>query len=162
MDWIDSSGSVLQYGTVKTFYIPVRPKINRYQVTMYDYSGLAAAKGGASGYSGAVYVGQRIYPQYTFTSENTWTSSNNFRGSLLTWKNNKWQGNADLSVNGVGINKNAAYNRYSSLYPYRVTDNSGSGSGLIPFDLTSQWTQDTIHTTEIAGLISQSSKPTWR
>lgn len=86
VDWIDSSGSVLQYGTVKTFYIPVRPKINRYQVTMYDYSGLAAAKGGASGYSGAVYVGQRIYPQYTFTSENTWTSSNNFRGSLLTWK----------------------------------------------------------------------------
>lgn len=150
VDWIDSSGSVLQYGTVKTFYIPVRPKINRYQVTMYDYSGLAAAKGGASGYSGAVYVGQRIYPQYTFTSENTWTSSNNFRGSLLTWKNNKWQGNADLSVNGVGINKNAAYNRYSSLYPYRVTDNSGSGSGLIPFDLTSQWTQDTIHTTEIS------------
>lgn len=148
VDWIDSSGSVLQYGTVKTFYIPVRPKINRYQVTMYDYSGLVAAKGGAGGYSGAVYVGQKTYPQYTFTSENSWTSSNNFRGSLLTWGNNRWQGNTDLSVNGVGINKNASYNRYSSLYPYRVTDNSGSGSSLIPFDLTSQWVQDTAHTIE--------------
>lgn len=148
VDWIDSSGSVLQYGTVKTFYIPVRPKINRYQVTMYDYSGLVAAKGGAGGYSGAVYVGQKAYPQYTFTSENSWTSSNNFRGSLLTWGNNRWQGNTDLSVNGVGINKNASYNRYSSLYPYRVTDNSGSGSSLIPFDLTSQWAQDTAHTIE--------------
>ena len=148
VDWIDSSGKVLKYGAVKTFYIPVRPKINRYQVTMYDYSENVAAKGGSGGHSGAVYVGQKTYPQYTFTSENPWTSSNNFRGSLLSWKSSGWSGSSDLSANSVGINKDASYTRNSSLYPYRVADNSGSGSSLIPFDLTSQWTQDTAHTTE--------------
>lgn len=148
VDWIDSSGQVLKYGAVKTFFVPIRPKINRYQVTMYDYSGNVAAKGGSGGNSGAVYVGQKTYPQYTFTSENSWTSSNNFRGSLLSWKGSSWNGSSDLSANSVGINKNASYTRNSSLYPYRVADNSGSGSSLIPFDLTSQWTQDTAHTTE--------------
>lgn len=57
VDWIDSNGAVLKYGAVKTFYVPVKPKINRYQVAMYDYTGGLAAKAGSGGNSGAVYVG---------------------------------------------------------------------------------------------------------
>lgn len=150
VDMIDGNGNVKKYGAVKTFYIPIRPKINRYQVSMVDYSGNVAAKGGSGGYSGAVYVGQKTYPQYTFTSENSWTSSNNLRGSLHAWKSGAWSGSGDLSANGVGINRNAAYNRYSALYPYRVQDNSKNtnGGNRIPFLLTSAWTGDTARTTE--------------
>lgn len=153
VDWIDSSGKVLKYGATKTFYIPVRPKVNRYQVTMYDYSGLEAAKGGAGGNSGAVYVGQKTYPQYTFTGSNTWTSSNHLQGTLYAWVSGKWQaahGSADMTANSTALSNRITFRRNSTLYPYRVPDNSKNtdGSNRIPFDLTSQWATDTAHTKE--------------
>ena len=151
VDWIDSNGAVLKYGAVKTFYVPVKPKINRYQVAMYDYTGRLAAKAGSGGNSGAVYVGQTTYPQYTYTSDNTWTSYNNFRGELNVWKTNLWQsvnGTPDLSVNARWISKSTPYIGNSTLYPYRVVDNSSSGINRIPFKLTTQWTSDPAHTTD--------------
>lgn len=66
-DWIDGSGKVLKSGAVKTFYFPVRPKVNRYQVTMYGVTGSVAAKRGAAN-SGTLYAGQRVRPYYTYTS----------------------------------------------------------------------------------------------
>lgn len=154
VDWIDSNGAVLKYGAVKTFYVPVKPKINRYQVAMYDYTGGLAAKAGSGGNSGAVYVGQTTYPQYTYTSDNTWTSYNNFRGELNVWKTNLWQsvnGTPDLSVNARWISKSTPYIGNSTLYPYRVVDNSSSGINRIPFKLTTQWTSDPAHTTDTTG-----------
>ena len=152
-DWIDSSGNVLKWGTEKIFYIPIRPKINRYQVTMYSITGATAAYKGTGSSGGVVYAGQRVYPYYTFTSNNSWTSYNNFTGNLYAWINGSWQrsyGSSDMTATGVGINQNSAYNRYSTLYLYRVPDNSANtnGSNRIPIDLTSAWYSDTGRTNE--------------
>ena len=92
VDWIDGSGNVLKWGAEKTFYIPIRPKINRYQVTMYDITGALASRNGSAGSSGSVYVGQKVYPKYTYTSSTTWTSGNYF--------SNKLNGTTDLFTSG--------------------------------------------------------------
>lgn len=153
VDWIDGSGNVLKWGAEKTFYIPIRPKINRYQVTMYSITGSTAAYGGSAGYSGVVYAGQRVYPKYTFTSNNSWTSYNNFTGNMYAWTGGLWKianGSSDMTANAIGINQNASYSKNSSLYPYRVPDNSANtnGANRIPLDLTSVWYSDTGRTYE--------------
>jgi len=134
VDWIDSGGNVLKWGAEKTFYIPVRPKINRYQVTMYDITNIQAARNGSAGLSGSVYVGQRVYPKYTYTSSSTWTSGNNF--------SNKIGGTTDLSTSG-NINSGAAFERYSSYSPYVVPNVSS-----LPCVLTTSWTSDSGRTSE--------------
>lgn len=153
VDWIDSSGNVLKWGTEKSFYIPIRPKINRYQVSMYSITGALAAYNGSGGSGGVVYAGQRIYPYYTFTSGNSWTSYNTLTGNLYAWSSGSWQkayGAADMTATGVGISQSSSYNKYSSLYPYRVPDNSANnnGSNRIPIELTSAWYSDTGRTYE--------------
>lgn len=154
VDWIDGNGNVLKYGAVKTFYIPVRPKINRYQVSMYDYySGNLVAQGWENGSTGAVYAGQRVAPRYTYTSENPWTSYNNLQASLHVWTSGQWlaaAGGPDMSVNRVGINSSSTVDRYSSLEPYRVPDSSikDTDEKRIPFLLTSAWDSDLAHTKE--------------
>lgn len=152
-DWIDSSGNVLKWGAEKTFYIPIRPKINRYQVAVYSITGALAAYNGSGGSGGAVYAGQRVYPYYTFTSGNSWTSYNNLTGNLYAWINGSWQkayGASDMAASGVGISQTSSYSKYSSLYPYRVPDNSANtnGSNRIPIDLTSAWYSDSGRTYE--------------
>ncbi len=148
VDWIDGNGNVQKWGAEKTFYIPIRPKINRYQVTMYSISGAVAAYDGDAGSSGSVYYGQRVYPKYTFTSNNSWTSYNNFGGTMYAWKNSKWTELWDMQSNNIGINKYGSYNKYSSLYPYTVPDNSANtnGSNRIPVLFASEWTADAPHT----------------
>lgn len=147
VDLIDSDGDVLKNGTVKTFYIPVRPKINRYQVTMYGVTGATAAYNGSGGSSGAVYAGQRISPKYTYTSENTWTSSNNLTGTLQKPSGSAWvsaYAGADVSVTGASLNSGSSYSKYSSLGLYTVP----KGSTTVPVNLTSAWSSDTAHTSE--------------
>lgn len=134
-DWIDSSGNVLKTGAIKTFYIPVRPKINRYQATMYDITGTQAAQNGTAGQSGTLYVGQRVYPKYTYTSSNTWTSYNNFSDTI--------NGTADLSLSNTGINNAAALERYSNVGLYTVPNVTSQ-----PCRLTTAWVSDTSRTTE--------------
>lgn len=147
VDWIDSSGNVLKWGAEKTFYIPIRPKINRYQVTMYSITGAVAAYDGDAGSSGSVYYGQRVYPKYTFSTNNTWTSYNNFGGMMYEWKNGKWTELWDMQSNNIGI-YNGYYNKYSTRYPYTVPDNSANtnGSNRIPVLFASEWTSDAPHT----------------
>lgn len=134
VDWIDGSGNVLKWGLEKTFYIPVRPNINRYQVTMYDITNTQAAKNGTAGLSGSVYVGQRVYPKYTYTSSTSWTSGNNF--------SNKINGTTDLSTSG-NINSASSFERYSSYSPYVVPNVTN-----IPCALTTSWTSDSGRTIE--------------
>jgi hypothetical protein len=134
VDWIDGSGNVLKWGAEKTFYIPVRPKINRYQVAMYDITSTQAARNGSTGLSGSVYVGQKVYPKYTYTSSTSWTSGNNF--------SNRINGTTDLSTSG-NINSGAAFERYSSYSPYVVPNVTS-----IPCVLTTSWTSDSSRTSE--------------
>ena len=148
VDWLDEKGNVQKWGIEKTFYIPVRPKINRYQVTMYSVSGDVAAYDGDAGSSGSIYYGQRVYPKYTFTSDNTWTSYNNFSGTMYEWKNNKWTELLDMQTYNAGISKSSSYNKYSKCYPYTVPDNSANtnGTNRIPVLFASEWTSDKSHT----------------
>lgn len=155
-DWIDGSNKILKYGAVKSFYIPIRPKINRYQVSMYDITGTQIARNGSAGISGAVYAGQRVYPKYTYTSENSWNSSNYLRGALYSWKNGAWNtvyssnGGSDLYIDKQSINQNSPYERYSNLGLYTVPDNSANtnGSNRVPFKLWTHWASNMSNTTE--------------
>lgn len=155
VDWIDSSGKVLKYGAEKSFYIPVKPTLNRYQVTMYDYSGNEAARNGTAGLSGKVYVGQSVKAKYTFTTDNTWNSVDDLWGAMHKWNGSKWiraKGDpttgTDLSLSKTIMKKATPVNAYSTIGTFRVPDNSGSGSNKIRFKLTSQWNVDGAHTRE--------------
>lgn len=152
IDWIDSSGNVLKWGSEKSFYIPIRPVINRYQVSMIDILGNTAAYSGSAGTSGAVYVGQRAYAQYMYTSGNSWTSYNDLWGAMYKW-NGEWvrvkgENTTDVTASNTGISSSASKIVTSDLGYIRVPDNSGSGSNRIPFKLTTQWYSDGAHTQE--------------
>lgn len=115
---------------------------------MYSITGDVAAYNGDADSSGSVYYGQRVYPRYTFTWSNSWTSWNNLGGTMYAWKNNEWTPLWDMQSNNVDINQYGAYNKYSSLYPYTVPDNSANtnGSNRIPILFASEWTADAMHT----------------
>ena len=143
-DWIDSSGNVLKYGAVKTFFIPVKPKINFHQVSMYDITGTLAARNGVNGRYGKLYAGQQVRPYYTFTSDNTWTSYNNLKGYLYEFRNNQWEtakSAADFSADKAAVSKSSSYSGYSTLGLYRVGNVSS-----VPVLLTSAWSADPDHT----------------
>lgn len=153
VDWIDGNGNTLKWGAEKTFYIPVKPKIDRYQVKMYDIVGNTSAYNGSSGSSGSVYVGQRTRAKYTYTSQNAWTSYNYLRGRMYKWSNNAWNsysGGTDLYVDNAGINKSYAYSKYSDIGQFRVPDNSANANGgnQIPFYMWTHWASDIDHTSE--------------
>ena len=150
VDWIDESGNVLKYGTEKTFYIPVQPKVNRYQVVAYNSTGKVQAYDGMSGSSGAVYYGQRIYVKYQYTCDTTWTSYNNLYGTMYEWVDGDWKpilsspDGRDLNeamVKGTTdtVNSNAGY-----VY---IKDNYDSGDDEIPFKLVTAWSEDPSYTT---------------
>ena len=159
VDWIDSAGNVLKWGAEKTFYIPIRPKIDRYQVTMYSITGAETAHNGTAGSDGVVYAGQRVTAKYTYTSSNSWTSYNYLRGKMYHWQSTEWRpvkamnastGNADLYVDNAGINSNSSYSKYSDLGRITVPDNSANtnGANRMPFYLWTHWASDIDHTTE--------------
>lgn len=150
VDWIDEDGNVLKYGTEKTFYIPVRPKVNRYQVIAYNCLGYIQACDGADSSSGAVYYGQRVRVSYQYTCDNTWTSYNNLYGTMYKW-NDGWV--PSLSTpDGQDLNEAMTYDTTdtiaSSLGFLRITDNYASGEIRIPFYLTTAWTIDPNNTTQ--------------
>ncbi len=156
VDWIDSNGNVKKYGTEKSFYIPIRPKINRQQVAMTDITGKTAAYAGSNGNGGSVYVGQQVYPKYTYTSSNSWTSYNHIRGALYEWKNNGWitayssNSGSDVYADNQRINSKTPFTRYSGLGLYRIPNNSTNtnGANRVPVKLWTQWTSDVNRTTE--------------
>ena len=153
VDWIDDDGDVLKYGTEKTFYIPVRPKINRYQVVAYNCLGAIQASCGMPGTGGAVYYGQRVYVKYNYTSDNTWVSYNNLTGRWNTWNGSMWLpsvSSADGLKRNESMVKGTPDSITSSLGYVRITDEYNDGSGTIPFDMTTAWSEDPDNTLEMA------------
>lgn len=151
IDWIDSSGKILKYGAEYSFHIPVKPNINRYQVTLYDYSGNEAAHNGMAGLSGKVYVGQSVQAKYTFTSENAWPSINDLESTMYKWNISGWvsvSGSSDLLLRNQVLKRTSSVSGNSTLGKVRVPDNSGSGSNKIRFKMTTQWYNDPSHTRE--------------
>lgn len=153
VDWIDSSGKVLKYGTEKTFYIPIRPTVYRDQVTAYDYEGKEAAHNGSAGSFGTLYLGQKVYVKYKYSGANEWASSNNLYGIMHEWKNGAWvsvmgDGKQDLVSEKATLSASTSKNLKSSLGYVRVPDNSGSGSSVMRFKLQTKWASDTAHTSQ--------------
>lgn len=152
VDWINSSGTVLKYGTEKTFYIPVKPTVYRYQVSAVNYSGEIQAYNGSGGSSGKVYVGQKIYTKYKYTAKNTWTSYNNLYAAMHKWGGSDWvrvaSSGTDLSVSQKALSSTISQDLTSTLGYIRVPDNSGSGSNVMKFKMTTQWYSDSANTGE--------------
>lgn len=150
VDWIETSGTNKKVGAEKSFYIPVKPTLNRYQVTMYGYEGTEVSHNGMAGLSGKVYVGQSVKAKYTFTTDNTWTSVDDLTGTMHKWSGSAWgaENGTDLSLSKQSMSKSSPVNAYSTLGYIRVPDNSGSGSNKMRFKLTTQWNVDPSHTKE--------------
>jgi hypothetical protein len=135
IDHVDSRNRVLKAGTVKTFYIPVRPRINRTQTAKYDITNTRVARNGPSvTNTGRVYVGQKVYPKYTFTSSSSWTSTNNFSSTI--------NGSNDISFS-ANINSGSSIERNSTKSPYVVPNVTS-----LPHILTTSWASDPGRTTE--------------
>ncbi len=152
VDWIDENGNILKYGTQKRFYIPIRPTVNRYQVTMTDIVGRTVATSNSAGTSGMVYVGQRAYATYGYTADNTWSSYNNLFANMLQWRNGSWKPVISTGYDGqrtyAALSKAVSQSVTSSLGFVRIPDNSGSGKNQIRFQMSTSWCQDTSHTFE--------------
>jgi hypothetical protein len=150
VDWIDEDGNVLKYGAEKTFYIPVQPKLNRYQVIAYGCIGQEQARSGMLGTSGAVYYGQRIYTRYQYTTDSAWTSYNALYATLLSWNGSDW-GAAYDRPDGISTNTSMTAGTtktvQSNLGYVLVPNNIDSGKNVIPFDMTTAWSADPDNTT---------------
>lgn len=135
VDWIDDNGNVKKYGAVKTFYIPIRPKLNHYQVSIYDLEGKEIARCGQNGNWGDVYIGQKHNAKYTVTSSNSWTSYNNVNISR------GYPTDIDTNVN---LNKYSSFERYSSKGYERMY----SSTNYNRFIFNTSWITNPSKTTE--------------
>lgn len=162
-DWIDGSGRVLKSGAVKTFYFPIKPKVNRDTVTMYDIQGdVAARKSTGISSTMSLYAGQRVRPYYSYSANTSWVSSNNFMATLYKWSGGKWtaaySGGSDLYAGSLGIKSGSPVARYSSLGLYTVPEYSAAANRL-RVELKTQWTSDPSRTTETTAFEISILKP---
>jgi hypothetical protein len=151
VDWIDENGEVRKYGMERTFYIPVRPKLHRYQVIAYSSTGAQQAYSGMAGAGGAVYYGQRIYTQYQYTADSTWTSYNNLYATMQHWDGSSWvptNGGPDGTALRASMVAGTVRTVTSDLRFVTVPNNAGSGRNVIPFTMTTAWVTDPEHTEE--------------
>lgn len=150
-DWIDSSGNVKKSGTVKTFYIPIKPVVYRTQVQATGYEGNVVAHNGSAGSSGKLYSGQHIKIAYKYTADNTWSATEYLRGAMYYHNGSSW-------VNAYNANDgfDAAKNKSSISKSLPVTLNSSIGTYTVPkttqnklrFNLQTWWMSDKNHTLE--------------
>ncbi len=160
VDWINSDGTVKKYGVQKTFYVPIRPKINRYQVSMFGITGARVAYSGSTGTNGAVYIGQQVRAKYKYTSDNSWTSYNNLWAAMHKWssssgdwvrvlQNDPEYGDTDGKYSKAALSKTTSKTLDSYLGYVTVPDNSGAPEGnCMHFKMTTKWTYDPINTAE--------------
>ena len=150
-DWIDDSGNVLKSGTVKTFYIPIKPVVYRTEVCAYNYEGNVVAYDGSSGSSGKLYSGQRVKIAYKYTADNTWPATEYLRGSMYHYSGSKWStvytlnDGYDAAKNKIGISKSSPITLNSSIGTYAVPVTS---QNKLRFNLETWWASDKTHTFE--------------
>ena len=150
-DWIDASGNVKKSGTVKTFYIPIKPVVYRTQVTATGYEGTTVAYNGSAGSSGKLYSGQHIKIAYKYTADNTWSAIEYLRGSMYHYNGSKWANvytsndGYDAVKNKVGISKSLPVTLNSSIGTYTVPVTS---QNKLRFNLETWWSSDKTHTFE--------------
>ena len=150
-DWIDASGNVKKSGTVKTFYIPIKPVVYRTQVTATGYEGTTVAYNGSVGSSGKLYSGQHIKIAYKYTADNTWSAIEYLRGSMYHYNGSKWatvytsNDGYDAAKNKVGISKSLPVTLNSSIGTYTVPVTS---QNKLRFNLETWWSSDKTHTFE--------------
>ncbi len=162
VDWIDSKGTVLKYGTEKSFYIPVKPTVYRYQVTAINCEGDVQAYNGSGGSSGKVYVGQKVSAKYKYTAKNTWASSDYVYAAMHKWNGSSWvkvASSADVPSTKVSLSSTKSQELNSSLGYVRVPDNSGSGKNVMHCKLITSWASDSEHTGETTWIDIPISKP---
>ena len=147
---LDSKGNVLQYGKVKEFFFPIAPNAQGLGVGAKSITGeLVAYNGYDDGY-GCVYVGQRIYPTYTYLSLNDWDAKFDFYSEMFEWTPNGWENATkihknkqyDMEAIGVEMGKNERFYSDTTAGVYTVPDNSASGESFIKFNLWSYWHYD--------------------
>lgn len=150
-DWIDASGNVKKSGTVKTFYIPIKPVVYRTQVTATGYEGTTVAYNGSAGSSGKLYSGQNIKIAYKYTADNAWSAVEYLRGSMYHYNGSKWANvytsndGYDAAKNKVGISKSLPVTLNSSIGTYTVPVTS---QNKLRFNLETWWSSDKTHTFE--------------
>ena len=150
-DWIDSAGNVKKSGSVKTFYIPIKPVAYRTQVSATGYEGSVVAYNGSAGLSGKLYSGQHINISYKYTADNTWSATEYLRGSMYNYNGSKW---ATVYTSNDGYD--AAKNKISISKSSSVTLNSAIGTYTVPvtsqnklrFKLQTWWASDKTNTLE--------------
>ena len=150
-DWIDSSGNVKKSGTVKTFYIPIKPVVHRTQVQATGYEGSVVAYNGSAGSSGKLYSGQHIKIAYKYTADNTWSAIEYLRGSMYHYNGSKWatvytsNDGYDAAKNKAGVSKSLPVTLNSSIGTYTVPVTS---QNKLRFNLETWWSSDKTHTFE--------------
>lgn len=152
VDWIDSNGNVLKYGTEKSFYIPIKPVIINEKVSAVNQSGNVQASNGINGSNGVMYFGQTVSFNYLFSSLSDWTSYNNIAGTAFRWNGTSWTeikgGGKDLSIEKSAISKSSAVNKFSDIKDYELPlpVNENDNSYTLKFILESEWFSDPSHT----------------
>lgn len=150
-DWIGDSGNVLKSGTVKTFYIPIKPVVYRTEVCAYNYEGNVAAYDGSAGSGGKLYSGQRVKIAYKYAADNTWVATEYLRGSMYHYNGSKWStvyisnDGYDAAKNKIGISKSSPITLNSSIGTYAVPVTS---QNKLRFNLETWWASDKTHTFE--------------
>lgn len=146
-DLLNDKGEILVKGKTKRFCIPVQPTSYGYGVTAYSITGDISASSNIKGNCGAVYTGQRIYPEYEFRSENSWNTYTNIFAEIFEWYGDEWFNATllycdeyyDLCYESLNLYNDVNYIAPSMLCPYIVPDNSASGNNEIKFDLSTCW-----------------------
>lgn len=150
-DWIDLSGNIKKSGTVKTFYIPIKPVVHRTQVSATGYEGSVVAYNGSAGSSGKLYSGQHIKIAYKYTADNTWSAIEYLRGSMYHYNGSKWatvytsNDGYDAAKNKIGISKSSPVNLNSSIGTYTVPVTT---KNKLRFKLDTWWFSDKTNTLE--------------
>lgn len=152
VDWLNSDGSVKKYGSVKRFYIPIRPSVLGEGVTAYDVAGNVQADACFGMSYNAVYAGQRIQTQYHFIGNNSWTSHNNLSAivqhraspsssytsfSESSWSSSNVRLSSSITATGNG----------SGLFTVPKPGTDAASKSLIAL-LTSAWSTAPSFTTE--------------
>lgn len=155
-DLLDGTGTVVLSGEVKTFYIPIAPKIHNDGVRLISITGETVAESSGGNQYGSIYYGQKVYPIYEYSSENTWQTTCDFTASISEWDQSNWinaskkhlNEDYDMFADDVYISKNKAFRSRGNFSPYTVPDNSASGNNEIIFELGYSWKSNMINLTE--------------